>query len=134
MVNYLRGQIAKMANVSVETLRYYEKNQLIPVPERTKSGYRLYSEEILKRIEFIKNVKECGLTIPEIREFFVMVDRGSINIVKISSYIDKKIADIDSKIAKLIKTRAMLEEFNQNLQQEKICPALQKFLSQIKLE
>lgn len=43
MTGYLRGQIAKMANVNIETLRYYENHGLIPAPMRSESGYRMYS-------------------------------------------------------------------------------------------
>ena len=70
MADYLRGQIAKMADINIETLRYYEKNQLIPEPERTKSGYRIYHDEILERLEFIKGAREAGMTVQEIRQFF----------------------------------------------------------------
>lgn len=60
MEYYLRGEIAKMADINVETLRYYEKNKLIPIPRRTENGYRLYSKDILIILAFIKSAKSAG--------------------------------------------------------------------------
>ena len=57
MKYYLRGEIAKMADINVETLRYYEKNKLIPTPKRTEKGYRLYSKDILNILAFIKSAR-----------------------------------------------------------------------------
>ena len=68
MTSYLRGQIAKMANVNIETIRYYENCGLIPPPTRTASGYRLYSEEAMDRLSFIRNAKRCGFKLKEIHK------------------------------------------------------------------
>jgi hypothetical protein len=70
---YLRGEIAKMANVNIETLRYYENYSLIPSPIRSDSGYRLYSEEILSRLTFIKNAKFCGFSLKEIKKKILQI-------------------------------------------------------------
>ncbi|MNP69525.1 Mercuric resistance operon regulatory protein [compost metagenome] len=68
MTEYLRGQMAKMANVNMETLRYYEELGLISTPLRSEAGYRLYSEEALSRLTFIHNAKRCGFTLKEIKK------------------------------------------------------------------
>jgi len=71
---YLRGEIAKMADINVETLRYYEKNHLIPIPDRTKKGYRLYPEDTLDILAFIKSAKSAGFTLAQIRAIFSVVE------------------------------------------------------------
>jgi DNA-binding transcriptional MerR regulator len=68
MTGYLRGQIAKLANINIETLRYYEELGLLSLPQRSESGYRLYSEEVLDRLVFIQNAKSYGFTLKEIQK------------------------------------------------------------------
>ncbi|MEF1218589.1 MerR family transcriptional regulator, partial [Photobacterium damselae] len=65
---YLIGQLAKLCNVSSDTLRFYEKNHLIVPAGRSESGYRLYSEDNLSRVRFILRAKAIGLSLDEIRE------------------------------------------------------------------
>jgi len=67
---YLRGQVAKMANIHPETLRYYEANGLIQSVIRSNNRYRLYPDTVLYQLEFIKNAKKSGFTLKEIKEMF----------------------------------------------------------------
>jgi DNA-binding transcriptional MerR regulator len=131
MANFLRGQIAKLANINIETLRYYENNELIPAPERNKSGYRIYPEEILDRLEFIKGARESGMTIQEIRRLFSM-DTDSMTPNRISSFLDQKIAEIDVKILKLVQMKELLQKSKEDLHQYGMCPILQKYMGVIK--
>jgi len=62
------GQLAKKANVNLETIRYYERRGLIPEPPRNKSGHREYSLEEFKRTEFIKRSQALGFSLKEISE------------------------------------------------------------------
>jgi len=55
------GQLAKKAEVNIETIRYYERRGLIPKPSRRESGYRQYKQDTVTRIQFIKRVKELGI-------------------------------------------------------------------------
>ena len=127
MADYLRGQIAKMADINIETLRYYEKNQLIPEPERTKSGYRIYHDEILERLEFIKGAREAGMTVQEIRLFFSTAPEN-VTQASLENSFDNKIAEIDLKILKLIKMKELLLEYKRNLKERGICPVFQKYI------
>lgn len=68
MEGYLRGQAAEMAGINLETLRYYGKLGLIETSARTPSGYRLYPEESIVRLAFIRNAKLCGFTLREIKK------------------------------------------------------------------
>jgi len=56
------GKLAKAANVPIDTIRYYEKQGLMLTPQRSASGYRLYSSEDLRRIHFIRKAKSLGFT------------------------------------------------------------------------
>ena len=60
------GQVARLAAVGVETVRFYEKNGLLEEPARRASGYREYDEETVRRLRFIQRAKELGFT-PEVQ-------------------------------------------------------------------
>lgn len=71
----LIGQLAKKAGVKSDTIRFYEKQGLLPEPVRSASGYRLYDESALKRIRFIKQAQSLGFSLEEIQRILAM--RGS---------------------------------------------------------
>lgn len=102
------GQMAKKAQVNVETVRYYERRRLIPRPPRPKSGYRRYSQDIVARIQFIKRAKELGFSLKEISELLSLrVDpRTTCSDVKRRAEI--KIADIEEKIQALQRIKKAL--------------------------
>jgi DNA-binding transcriptional MerR regulator len=108
MTTYLRSQIAKMANVSVETLRYYEDQGLISPQARSDAGYRLYPEQVLAELDFIKNAKSCGFTLKEIRKALVNSGSGSISIADFVSFIDRKVGKIEEEIARKEQTKEQL--------------------------
>jgi MerR family mercuric resistance operon transcriptional regulator/MerR family gold-responsive transcriptional activator of gol and ges genes len=62
------GQLAKSVGVNVQTVRYYERRRLLTPSDRKPSGYRLYGDEALRRLRFIKNAQALGFTLREIAE------------------------------------------------------------------
>lgn len=62
------GELAKHAGVGVQTVRYYERRDLLPPPDRTSAGYREYSEQDLHRLRFVLRSKDLGFTLAEITE------------------------------------------------------------------
>ncbi|TCZ79412.1 MerR family transcriptional regulator [Paenibacillus albiflavus] len=128
MEGYLRGQIASMANVNIETLRYYENHGLIPSPIRSEAGYRLYSEEVLVRLAFIKNAKSCGFTLKEIRKALTASTASSVSIADFVALIDRKIEGINQEIAQKEKTKAMLSHLKSDLQASHKAPEIQELL------
>jgi MerR family transcriptional regulator, copper efflux regulator len=62
------GKIAKKAQVTADSIRFYEREGLIAPAGKSGSGYRLYTEEAIRRIGFIKNAQQCGFSLGEIRE------------------------------------------------------------------
>jgi MerR family Zn(II)-responsive transcriptional regulator of zntA len=67
-MNYQAGEFSKLAGINSETLRYYEKNDLLIPVGKTEAGYRLYSDDSLKQINFIKQAKAFGFSLKEIKE------------------------------------------------------------------
>ena len=66
------GRLAKQAGLGIETIRFYERQGLIQPPPRTDSNYRIYPEEEVARLKFIKRAKDLGFTLKEIKELLFM--------------------------------------------------------------
>lgn len=71
------GKLAALAEISTDTLRYYEREGLIEPADRTGSGYRLYDKESARRVHFIKQAQHCGFTLTEIRDLLVLRNRDA---------------------------------------------------------
>ena len=100
------GEVARRAGVSVETLRYYERRGLLPVPARTPGGHRRYDEEAVRFLRSIKEAQAIGFTLAEIEEYLRVVRRGRVPAsgalrVRMAAKID----EIDARIAALRRMR-----------------------------
>src|SRR5688572_9573673 len=95
------GEVAERAGVNLQTIRYYEREKLLPKAARLASGYRTFSEDTVRRVRFIKRAQELGFTLAEIRELLLLrVDaRRSSSVVR--NIAQTKIADINEKIRSL---------------------------------
>src|SRR5712664_1369599 len=72
------AQLANEGGVNIETIRYYERHGLLPKPPRTHSGYRVFSEDAVVRLRFIKHAQELGFSLKEIKELLSLrVKSGS---------------------------------------------------------
>ncbi|WP_367649507.1 MerR family transcriptional regulator [Paenibacillus sp. NEAU-GSW1] len=131
---YLRGQLAKLANVNIETLRYYEELGILSAPLRSESGYRLYSEEALERLAFIHNAKRCGFTLKEIQKALLKPNSQPITIDDFIVVIEKKQNKIRSEMAKKEMMLDMLEYLKKDLQQSDMQPATRAILQMMKME
>lgn len=107
---YTRGQLAKKTGCNLETIRYYEKEKLLPLPRRTQTGYRLYGSEDVKRLNFIRRCRELGFTISEIRELLSLVDGHNYTCADISAITKTHVEDVKRKISDLRKILKPLQE------------------------
>jgi DNA-binding transcriptional MerR regulator len=120
---YLRNQIAKKANIKIETLRYYENIGLIPAPERDANGYRKYDDNTLKLLEIIRYSKSCGLTLEEIKEIMPMLcDIQNIDYNMIVELINQKMNEIDENILRLHRTKNTLTKIKSSILNGVECP------------
>lgn len=71
-MNYSINEISELTGLSKYTLRYYEKEKLIPLVKRNGSGHRIYNQKDLEWIEFLINIKQTGMSIEKIRQFAEM--------------------------------------------------------------
>jgi MerR family transcriptional regulator, copper efflux regulator len=104
------GKVARRAGVGVETIRFYERQGLLTAPIRKESGYRLYSEQALGRLRFIRRAKELGFSLREIKELLQVRRNSSAPCEDVCEKAKAKIANIEEKIAVLTKMRETLSE------------------------
>jgi DNA-binding transcriptional MerR regulator len=95
------GQLAQRAAVNLQTIRYYEREGLLPEPPRLSSGYRLYTDSMVRRVRFIKRAQEIGFSLAEIRELLSLRADGRRERNEVRAIARAKIADIEDKMRTL---------------------------------
>lgn len=95
------GQLAQIAGVSVDTVRFYERRGVLPRPERLSSGYRVYSTATLERLRFVKSLQALGFTLDEAADGLRALDRGGATCAserwrgeKVVQRIDRQLDDL----------------------------------------
>ncbi len=125
------GELADKCGVNKETIRYYERKGLIPEPDRTESGYRMYSQQIINRMNFIKRMQELGFTLSEIDKLLGVVDRNEAKCRDMYDFTVLKIEDIQCKIEDLKKIEKMLTDLKERCPENKDiyeCPILETLM------
>jgi MerR family copper efflux transcriptional regulator len=103
------GRLAAQANVSVDTVRYYERAQLLPSPMRSASGYRTYPSGVVERLRFIRRAKELGFSLDEIRELLTLSDERDAGVATVRDIAAKRLADVEARLAELTRLREGLK-------------------------
>lgn len=103
------GQLSRRTGVPIDTVRYYEKQQLLPPPTRTASGYRHYEADDLLRLTFIRRAKTLGFTLEEIRDLLALSRADDGDMAAIRAAAASKLADVEQRIAELTRVRDGLQ-------------------------
>ncbi len=103
------GELAQLAGVNIQTVRYYERRQLLREPGRTRAGYREYDPHDLLRLRFILRAKELGFTLTEIEELLALRVDPRRTADDVRTRAQEKIAATDRKIRDLKRIRAALQ-------------------------
>ncbi len=90
------GELARQSGVPATALRYYEQLGLLPEPGRTESGYRVYGEEAVDRLAFIRAAQAVGLTLAEVRQVLGVRDAGEAPCRVVTDLIDHRHADVNA--------------------------------------
>ncbi len=104
------GQLARRAGVSRDTIRFYEREALLPKAPRTPSGYRLYSPEAAERLLFIKRAQAIGFSLTEIRDLLEGFQDPD-ECAHVKDLLEQKIADLDKKIREIQSLRDLLGRY-----------------------
>lgn len=106
------GKLARDSSTGIETIRYYEREGLLEKPARTEAGYRQYSPEVVSRLRFIRHAKELGFSLKEISELLSLKLNPRSTCAHVKRRAEKKIHDIEFRIASLRRMRRVLRELH----------------------
>ena len=103
------GELARMAGCQVVTIRYYEKEGLLPPPERSDGNYRLYDEAQVERLRFIRHCRLHGMTLDEIRQLLEFQENPVSDCSWVDDLVSRHIENVNSQIASLQQLKKRLE-------------------------
>ena len=92
------GRLAKAVGVNVQTIRYYERRRLLSPTARTQSGYRVYGDEDVRRLRFIKNAQAIGFTLQEIAELLNLRVNSAARCGDVQRRAQAKLAQVEAKV------------------------------------
>lgn len=104
------GELAAVTACAVETVRYYEREGLIPAPSRTANNYRVYGREHIERLTFIRNCRSLDMTLEEIRRLLALRDQPRESCESVNSLIDEHIRHVQTRIEVLHQLQAQLSQ------------------------
>ena len=97
------GTVGKRLGLSVDAIRFYERNALLPPPPRTEGGFRQYSENDLETLSFIGRVQNLGFTLREVRELLELRRSPFQPCAPVRRRLEEKLADVQQKVSDLQK-------------------------------
>ncbi|MFD2212438.1 MerR family transcriptional regulator [Metabacillus endolithicus] len=109
MKTYSISQVAKKLDLTVYTLRYYDKEGLLPFVERTESGTRLFKESDVEALKIIECLKSTGMTIKEIKHFIDWCSDGDVTLQKRYNMFMERKATVETQMAELKKTLELID-------------------------
>ena len=95
------GALAKRTDTKVETIRYYERIDLLAAPARTAGNYRAYGAEHLGRLSFIRRARDLGFSIEQVRELLSLADQRNRSCAGVDAIARQHLAEVERKIADL---------------------------------
>ena len=121
------GKVAAQTACNIETIRFYEKEGLLPPPGRTEGGHRLYTTEMVGRLVFVRRCRELGFSMAEIRQLLSLVDGDQVSCERVKDIADLHLLDIRSKIADLGKMERTLRDLSSQCSGDDVpqCPIIE---------
>ena len=129
------GKVAEQTGLSIHTIRFYQREGLLKEPLRSEGGFRIFDEEGVRDLKFIRKAQELGFSLSEIRELLVLRRSGSQACLHVRELLSKALGRVDEKIEELGKLQgeltAALSKCNRDLKRsgdkpEKSCPVLEE--------
>jgi DNA-binding transcriptional MerR regulator len=122
------GEVAEMAGVNLQTLRYYERRGLLPEPPRRESGYRIYGPEAVRIVRFIKRAQQLGFSLDKVESLLDLAAGGPEGCDAAQELAQHRIQELDRRIADLRAMRDSLDRLVTTCSMprpERECPLLQ---------
>jgi len=111
------GKAAKLAGVSVDTIRFYQKLGLIQTATRSAGGYRLFDREQIRDLKFVRHAQELGFSLNEIKELLALREKRH-TCSQVQSMLKHKLADVREKIKSLVRLESELQVALRNCNRE----------------
>ena len=102
------GKVARSAGLAIDTVRYYELEGLLEKPARTTSGYRHYRPDVVARLRFIRQAKDLGFSLREIKELLSLRVEAGRSCADVRARAERKIADVEQRVATLMRMKRAL--------------------------
>lgn len=107
------GKLAKLTESTVETIRYYEKEGLLPQPARSEGNYRLYSEEHIERLRFIRHCRTLDMTLDEVRTLLQFRDAPHEDCGDVNALLDEHIQAVETRMEEMMQLKQHLVTLRQ---------------------
>ncbi len=117
------GELAQVAQTTVETVRYYEKEGLLPATARTAGNFRVYGPAHLERLRFIRNCRALDMSHAEIHTLLHLADQPAEGCGAINTVFDQHMAHVDERIRELVSLKAQLALLRQRCRTEQAVDA-----------
>ena len=127
---YRISEVAEMAGITPDAIRYYERLGVLPHAPRTAGGLRTYGDDVLPRVRFIQQAQALGLTLKDVKELVVNEGRGGYQRCRrVRDLLKSRLADVDTRLKEMQAfrrtLRAHLQDCEQALEQERpVCPVM----------
>jgi MerR family mercuric resistance operon transcriptional regulator len=127
-----RAELARRTGCNLETIRYYEKIGLLPAPPRSEGGYRLYGENHLKRLTFIRRSRELGFTLDEVRGLLRLVDGGDYTCAEVKEITLEHLDAVHRKNTDLQRLERVLRDMVSQCDDGRMpeCPVIEALFQQ----
>ncbi len=112
------GELAEKTDCPVQTIRYYEREGLLPEPARTEGNFRLYGDAQLERLSIIRRCRSLDMTLDEIRTLLRFRDAPEENCAGVNTLLDTHIGHVSARIAELKALEMELKQLRQTCDQE----------------
>lgn len=106
---FLSGELARLAGVSTDTLRHYERKGVLPLARRLNNGYRRYPPDSLDRVRLIRRALAVGFTLDELAQFLRARDRGQAPCREVRALAAEKLTEVESRLTELLAVRDDLQ-------------------------
>ena len=102
------GEVSKLSGIGIEALRFYERSGLLGRPARTQSGYRVYDEGVLERLDFIKRAQVLGFSLDEIKRIIAGKQAGRSPCAEVREIVRERLQELDERMKEMRRYRKEL--------------------------
>lgn len=114
------GELAKATGTKAETIRYYEREGILPAADRTDSNYRDYSDDHLAALTFVRRARELGFSMAQVRELLALSDHDDKPCGDVDQLVRSQLVEVEQKIADLVALRTELDQLLRSCQANRI--------------